>query len=51
MLKEFSIFSLCYKGKFIVEKRGNMNFDDYVDKFYKTIYNNITNTCKTTTQI
>lgn len=26
------------------------NFDDYVDKFDKVTYNNITNTCKTTTQ-
>ena len=28
----------------------NVNFDDYVDKFDKVTYNNITNICKTTTK-
>ncbi|MDY5577533.1 MAG: hypothetical protein SPF70_08745 [Lachnospiraceae bacterium] len=29
----------------------NVNFDDYVDKFDKVTYNNITNICKTTTKV
>ena len=34
-----------------MKSKFERSMEDYVDKFYKTTYNDITNTCKTTTQI